>query len=700
MNQAELSILHVIVRAGETNSQYNEHCLPVMHERHITVCSLFPAEVIAPAAIRMVEGDGTTWGCFRALRRALAVGAYDVVHVHAPASGLLTLFTYFLTFRSRRNLVFTVHNSWKSFRLRNRLLLYLILALFPTVVTCGRAALESMPRSVRTMFGRRISVVQNGVDLTRVDRCLEDAVEAPWVSRPGREIISVARFIPIKDPFTVLDAFFHASRLRDRLVLLGDGPLRAEIVDALDKVGLSNRVHITGTVVRDEVYRYLWRADFFVSASRGEGLPVAVLEAMACECPVILSDIPPHREIARLAPGIPLVPAGDVACLSDAITKMLGMGPAERKRLGAGLRRCVEEHFSVRSMNDAYGAVYRDLVTRNGPKRRRGGAQAGLPDSELTLSRRMVRHWPLVVGLTLLGGAAGLGYAASQPPEYQAKSSVIVGEPFTGSPDDDSVKASQALAATYADLARREPVLRPVAAELRLGDWRLLQTKVHSQPGDKNPLLIQIIATAASSRKAEQLAEAVSHQLVSLTTSSDASPGRGFAQREMERLDAEIAETEGRIDKVEARLDSETDGDVAAALQAHLRDMRGTLSELDTSYQSMLDRFVTAGFAGNVQIVEHAYATPTPVRPDPLSLTAAGLAVGLTLAAGLLHVASGGRRPQSPEEPVSGAAEPVSGDDKPVSLQVQFGEFRPIQSNGWGDHQPQPTATPQEGGKR
>ena len=71
----------------------------------------------------------------------------------------------------------------------------------------------------------------------------------------------------------------------------------------------------------------------------------------------------------------------------------------------------------------------------------------------------MVRHWPLVVGLTLLGGAAGLGYAASQPPEYQAKSSVMVGEVFTGSPNDDSVKASQALAASYADLARREPVL-------------------------------------------------------------------------------------------------------------------------------------------------------------------------------------------------------------------------------------------------
>jgi hypothetical protein len=74
---------------------------------------------------------------------------------------------------------------------------------------------------------------------------------------------------------------------------------------------------------------------------------------------------------------------------------------------------------------------------------------------------------------------------------------------------------------------------------------------------------------------------------------------------------------------------------------------------METSYQSMLDRFVTAGFAGQVEIVEHAYGVPEPVRPDPVTLTAAGLAAGFMLAVALLHVGAGGRRSASPQEPVS-----------------------------------------------
>ena len=152
------------------------------------------------------------------------------------------------------------------------------------------------------------------------------------------------------------------------------------------------------------MYRLVSQADVFVSASRGEGLPVSVLEAMACKCPVILSDIPPHREIARKAPGVPLVRPGDITALTDALTTYDAMSTRSKERLGARMRRCVEEHFSVRSMNDAYGGCTANASCGSpgrGVPPRRGHARQ--PDSELTLSGRMRRHWPLVVGLALLG---------------------------------------------------------------------------------------------------------------------------------------------------------------------------------------------------------------------------------------------------------------------------------------------------------
>ena len=81
-----LSVLHVVVKAGPTNSQYNEHCLPVMRERRITVCSLFPAEVEPPPEIVLVQGDGSLRGCFRALREALARSTYDACTCTPPAA--------------------------------------------------------------------------------------------------------------------------------------------------------------------------------------------------------------------------------------------------------------------------------------------------------------------------------------------------------------------------------------------------------------------------------------------------------------------------------------------------------------------------------------------------------------------------------------------------------------------------------------
>lgn len=683
MTPDPLSVLHVVVRAGPTNSQYNEHCLPVLAERRITVCSLFPADVKPPPALRMVEGDGTRYGCFRALRKALALGPYDVVHVHAPASGVLTLMTYLVTRRSRRNLVFTVHNSWPNFRLRNRLFLWWILARYHVVVTCGRSVRDSVPAVLRILFGGRISVVQNGVDLERIDRVRRGLAPPNGHPKPEVEIVSVNRLIPLKDPCTVLEAFVQASGPDDRLTLVGDGPLREEIDRALETAHLTGRIKLSGLVPRDEVYRMLSRADFLVSASRGEGLPVSVLEAMACGCPVVLSDIPPHREVATLAPGIALVKTGDIRALTDAIRTMIATDPEIRRRLGDRGRRCVEEHFSVRSMNDAYGEIYRELAARNAPRVRRGQHQAAEPAADGGPALvGMRRRWKLVVGLVLLGALAGLGYATARPPEFDAKSSLVVGEVFGGSPTDDSVKASAALASSYADLARREPVLGPVATAHGLGDWRRLQQQVHTQPGDKNPLLIQIQVTAESSDLASQLAEAIARQLVAMTANAPETSATAFAQRELGRLETSITQTESRIDELNGELDARPDGATATRLESELRDLRARLVELQTSYQAMLDRFGVAGAAGEIRIVEHAYAFTSPLRPDPLALTIAGMAVGLAVAAGWIHL----RTPPVPPAPV----------ELPL---FRGGDVRPMRTRAWAPTESDHEQPHREGGR-
>jgi glycosyltransferase involved in cell wall biosynthesis/capsular polysaccharide biosynthesis protein len=662
------SVLHVIVRAGATNSQYNEHCLPVLHERRITIASLFPADVTPPPGLRMVEGDGTFRGSLRTIRSALDLGPYDVVHVHAPSSGMLTLWAYLRSFRSRRNLVFTVHNSWQSFRLRNRLFLYFIMFLYPTVVMCGAAAAESLPRVLRLFLAPKLSVVPNGVDVDRVD--LAVGRRTAYVQEDGFTVASVNRLIPIKDPWTVLQAFEHMRSPDAELVLVGDGELRAGLDAGIKLSSVRGRVRITGIIPRDDVYRLLRDADVFVSASEGEGLPVAVLEAMVCGCPVILSDIPPHREIAAVAPDVRLVRIGDVEGFAGALRQLKAYGAAERRALGQQQRIRVAEHFSVRAMNDGYRELYMQLIESNGGMRRPPGepnrSQSSDDGDVVGLLARMRARLGTCIALTLLGAFAGLGYAQLQDPQYEAQSSLIVGDVVGGPADQEALDASAALAATYADLTRREPVLEPVAQEGFAADWQDLQGRVHAQVGDKNPQLVQIAVTAPTGDEALRLVDAVADQVVELAEEAQRTRQDTFVIDQTEYLETQIDQTQANVDELEAEIDS---GVSSVFLDRELRREERRLEGLQDDYAE-LSQLVAANPAGaEVAVLEDSYASRHPIKPDKKSMIAAGAGVGLGLAATVAYIA-GGRRTvrvdtslSGPPRNVNGAGPRPDGDD-------------------------------------
>ncbi|HET9671636.1 MAG TPA: glycosyltransferase family 4 protein [Actinomycetota bacterium] len=366
-NGARSRILHVIIMLGETNGQYNEHCLPLMHERDISIVTYFVPQLTPPPAITLFPGDGTLRGFFRALRAALERGGYDVIHVHAPQTGgLVTLATLGRgRFRAvRRSLVYTVQDSFHDYRARDRLLMVLCLLSFRRVVFCSRSALESVPGPLARAIRDRARVVPNGFDLDRVDRAIADR---PGPRSSGFTVISVGRLQPVKDPSSVVDAF--AAALGDdrtaRLVFVGAGPLAGSIAARAQALGVGDRVELTGLIPRDEVYRLCADADVFISASHGEGLPVAVLEAMAARCPAILSDIPPHREVADGSDLIRFVREGDVEGFAEGLRRIRALTPQERRALGDRGREHVAARFTLSVMRAGTDAVYREV----GPQR-------------------------------------------------------------------------------------------------------------------------------------------------------------------------------------------------------------------------------------------------------------------------------------------------------------------------------------------
>ena len=625
---AGLSVLHVVVKAGPTNSQYNEHCLPVMAQRRITVCSLFPAEVEVPPDLVLVQGDGSVLGCFRALRDALALSAYDVVHVHAAASGALALAVYAASRRSRRNLVFTVHTSWPNLRPRNRFFMLVIAALFPVVVACSEASLESLPRIVKRLAGP-VEVVPNGVDIGRVDRAAAGSppLRAP---RTGRLVVSVGRLIAVKDPGTVLDAFARVARPDDLLVMVGEGDLFSSYADQGDVPLGAGLVRFTGLLQRDEVYRLLHQADVFVSASRVEGMPVAVLEAMASRCPVVISDIAPHREIASRTPGVRLVAPGDVAGFADAIGRAVDLPAAERQQVGEELRRGAAEHFSVGGMNQAYGRLYRRIADAAPERTSRPRLRVRVLPVRLLPGRLPpVRRLGYVTACALVGAGAAFAYGTLHPQMYDADVTLAVGDDSTLL-TDDALSDGAGSAADLAGLVDRQPVLEPVARRLGVADWRSLRARVHGQTSTDDPLLFVVSASSTSAQGAVQLAKAVSQRLAGLTARPAAAAFHpGFPEHELDRIPLEIDSTKARLDALLARRPGP--GGLDPAHQRAVADLRTSLTDLQTGYQSMLEWRSASSHTQGVTISGRTAGRPAPPLPRPSVLAVAGGAAGACL---------------------------------------------------------------------
>ncbi len=160
--------------------------------------------------------------------------------------------------------------------------------------------------------------------------------------------VSVGHLSDRKDPLAVIAAFRKAALSNAQLVFLGSGPLEAECrraAEGCESIIFAGRV--------DNVSDWLRAADGFISASHAEGFPNAVLEALACGLPCLLSDIPPHGELAEQAGEcVRLFPEGDVTQLQSFETN---------ESLRAFARVAAEEKFSAAAMSEKYQKIYREI---------------------------------------------------------------------------------------------------------------------------------------------------------------------------------------------------------------------------------------------------------------------------------------------------------------------------------------------------
>ncbi|MEF8853178.1 MAG: glycosyltransferase [Haloarculaceae archaeon] len=210
----------------------------------------------------------------------------------------------------------------------------------------------------------RVSVVHNGRDLSKFDRDPPEGLRASLgVPEDARLVGTVGRLIDRKGQDELLDAWVtvRADCPDAHLLVVGDGPHRAHLEARASYRDVADSVHFVG--LREDVPDLLATMDAFAFPSHYEGLPGALLEAMAAGLPCVATPVDGNSELLDAYDSGLFFEVGDDAAMARALVLVLDH-PDVAGDLGENARQRAREHFDVDTMVDNFETVYERLLAR------------------------------------------------------------------------------------------------------------------------------------------------------------------------------------------------------------------------------------------------------------------------------------------------------------------------------------------------
>lgn len=304
----------------------------------------------------------------RALTAHLCQARYDVVHTHSAKAGALGRLA-----ASRAEIPRVVHTfhgfPFHEFQSRPRRAVYVgterYLSQFTDMfLAVGTAvAAEAIRRGIAVPS--RIRVIDPAIELATADSspAARDAARRQLGVPVGCKVVgTVGRIDYQKAPECFIDAIAAIGRPDVYSVWIGDGPMRGEIEKRARRRGLGDRFTCLGH--RDDVAELLPGLDVFAMASRYEGMPCAVAEAMTAGVPVVATAVNAVPDLVLPGETGILVAPEEPRQLAAAVSHLIDM-PGEGARMATAARRLIAGRFSAETLAAILAAAYDSTISRS-----------------------------------------------------------------------------------------------------------------------------------------------------------------------------------------------------------------------------------------------------------------------------------------------------------------------------------------------
>ncbi|MEA5527544.1 glycosyltransferase [Nodularia spumigena] len=219
------------------------------------------------------------------------------------------------------------------------------------VIAVSQGVAEDLVKSHNIPHNQVTTIYNPAITPQLLDK-IQEPFKHPWFAPEKPPVIlGVGRLTAQKDFTTLIRAFAHLNQRHSaRLMILGEGEDRAKLESLVKTLDLEQQVSLPGFV--DNPFPYMKQASVFVLSSCFEGMPNALLQAMACGTPVVSTDCPSGpREILEDGKWGQLVPVGDVEAMAEAILASL-QGETQRPS-----REILESRFGLDTIVDQYLSI-------------------------------------------------------------------------------------------------------------------------------------------------------------------------------------------------------------------------------------------------------------------------------------------------------------------------------------------------------
>lgn len=323
--------------------------------------------------IRVVVYDETRLNflqIFSALRANLREQRPHVLHTHRYKENILTGIAAKLS--SVPFTVRTVHGLQENLRGWQRTKMSVYLWLEGMVAQWTRQYTVGVSEEIATIMRQRLPrntvvCIHNGIDVENVRPSIDRVTKRRELGIPDEAIVvgTVSRLVPVKGIEYLLRAIGRlCEELPEtavRLLLVGEGPSRSKLEALTCELGIERKTLFLGH--RSDVYDLMNLFDIFALPSLHEGMPMALLEAMALGRPVVASRVGGIPEVVTDGAEGRLVPAQDIHCLSRALRE-LALSRTLREQLGRAAKERILRSFERKHMAAEVRELYWSLVER------------------------------------------------------------------------------------------------------------------------------------------------------------------------------------------------------------------------------------------------------------------------------------------------------------------------------------------------